>query len=441
MFHPLKRQLSLTATGDALITQRFTVFTEPRFTDMLDLIRRSDVGFTNLEMLLHKFEGYPAAESGGTWVAADPALLDDLKEAGFNLYAWANNHTLDWGEGGLAATLRHLEASGVVHAGVGMNLAEARRPAYLDLDQGRVALVAMCSTFANFGRAGHSRPDVQGRPGLNPLRYETTVEVDKETLSLLERITQEFQLDAKAKLSTRLGFAKPPAPGTHKFGNLTFKESESGRGVRTVPHKGDADGNLRAIRDARRQADWVVVSIHSHEIAGGDLEVPAEFMVTFARQAIDAGADIVIGHGPHVLQGMELYNGKPIFYGLGNFIFQNETVRHQPADFYERLGLGPDATPADLFDARTENDAKGFPSDPAYWESIIPHVTWEGGQVKEIRLYPIDLGYGLPRSVRGRPMLADAQLGRKIIDRMARLSAAYGAQIAWNDEGYGVVQL
>jgi poly-gamma-glutamate capsule biosynthesis protein CapA/YwtB (metallophosphatase superfamily) len=440
VYNPVKRRLSLTATGDALITQRLSMFREPAFVRMIDVIQSADVRFTNLEMLLHKFEGYPAAESGGTWVAAEPAMLDELRWTGFNLFAWANNHTLDWGEGGLKATLRTLDDAGVVHAGVGMNLAEARRPAYLDLEQGRVALIAMCATFANFGRAGHSRPDVVGRPGLNPLRFDTTVAVDEETLATLKQITDNYALDAKEQLSIRLGFAKSPEAGTLKLGNLKFKVGEA-RGVHTKVHEGDADGNVRAIRDARRQADWVVVSIHSHEIEGGDLETPAGFFPAYARQCIDAGADIVIGHGPHVLQGVEIYQGKPIFYSLGNFIFQNETIRHQPADFYERVGLGPDATPADVFDARTEGGAKGFPSEAAYWESVVPHITWEDGKVTEVRLYPIDLGFGLPRAVRGRPLLADDELGRKIIDRMARMSARYGAEITWNAEGYGVVSL
>lgn len=440
MFNPLKRKLTLTATGDSLFTQRLSMFTEPNFLQMVDVIQSADVRFTNLEMLLHKFEGYPAAVSGGTWVQADPSMLKELQWLGFNLYAWANNHTLDWGEGGLIATLRTLEEAGVAHAGVGMNLAEARRPAYLDLDQGRVALVSMCSTFAEFNRAGHSRPDVQGRPGLNPLRFDTVVEVDAETLQTLERINKEFQLDAKEQLSLSLGFANPPAPGTLKFGNTKFQIGEN-RGVHTSVHKGDADGNLRAIRDARRQADWVVVSIHSHEIEGSNLEVPAEFFPVFARQCIDEGADVVIGHGPHVLQGMEMYKGKPIFYGLGNFIFQNETIRHQPHDFYERVGLGPEATPADVFDARTDNGKRGFPKHQIYWESIIPHVTYEDGKVTEIRLYPIDLGFELPRPVRGRPMLATKEHGKKIIEQMDRMSQPYGTRVTWNEEGYGVVVL
>jgi poly-gamma-glutamate capsule biosynthesis protein CapA/YwtB (metallophosphatase superfamily) len=439
IYHPTHRQLTLTATGDTLISQHLSMFTEPAFLQMVDAIRSANVRFTNLEMLIHKFEGYPAAESGGTWVAAEPAILDELKWLGFNLYAWAQNHALDWGEGGLFATLRNLDAAGLVHAGVGANLAEARRPAYLDLDQGRVALISMSSTFANFGRAGHSRPDVQGRPGLNPLRFETTVEVDADTLATLQRMNEELKLDASQRLSIKLGMTKPPEPGTTTLGNLKFKVGES-KGVHTVPHRGDAEGNLRSIRDAKRQADWVVVSIHSHEMNGGDLEVPAEFYQAFARECIDAGADIIIGHGPHVLRGIELYEGVPIFYSLGNFVFQNETIRHQPADFYERVGLGPEATPADVFDARASS-GKGFPANPAYWESVIPHVTWDEGRVTAIRLYPIDLGFGQPRAVRGRPQMAGPDLGRKIIEHIDRLSAGFGTRIRWSDEGYGSVEL
>src|SRR5204863_9437385 len=97
----------------------------------------------------------------------------------------------------------------------------------------------------------------------------------------------------------------------------------------------DIEDNLRWIREARRQADWVIFHFHNHEYAQSSLVVaqtqtelddPADFMRAFARMAIDAGADIIVGHGSHTPLGIELYKGKPIFYSLGSLIFQNETV-------------------------------------------------------------------------------------------------------------------
>lgn len=99
---------------------------------------------------------------------------------------------------------------------------------------------------------------------------------------------------------------------------------------------------LRRIDEAKRQADYVLVSIHAHEMEGETKEKPAEFLKTFARACIDQGAHAVIGHGPHIVRGIEIYKNRPIFYSLGNFIFQNDTVSCLPAEFYEKYGLGHD---------------------------------------------------------------------------------------------------
>src|SRR5690606_34990010 len=134
---------------------------------------------------------------------------------------------------------------------------------------------------------------------------------------------------------------------------------------------GDAELTLRWIREARRQADWVIFSFHNHEFGQAgrltaptdvELEETAQFVVDFAHMAIDAGADVVAGHGPHLTMGVEVYKDRPIFYSLGNFVFQNETVEAFPAEAYGRFGLGSDATPADFLDARTGSDTRGFPA-------------------------------------------------------------------------------
>jgi poly-gamma-glutamate synthesis protein (capsule biosynthesis protein) len=150
---------------------------------------------------------------------------------------------------------------------------------------------------------------------------------------------------------------------------------------------------------------------------------------------VEAGADIVLGHGPHLLRGLEVHRGKPVFYSLGNFIFQNETVLRQPSDFYDRLGLPPTATPADAFDARGARG--GFAADSLYWESILPVCRFRAGEVQEIRLYPVTLGHGLARPQRGAPVRAAETAGRAIVERMGGLSPA--VRIEWQRDGYGQV--
>jgi len=434
----MARPLTVSAAGDALCSQRIAS-REPAFLRLAEIIRSAGVRFVNLEGTLHHFEGSPQATSGGTYVCGSPAILDDLQALGFNLYAAANNHMVDWGEGGLLGTIATLERAGVVYAGIGRHLAEARTPRYLETPAGRVALIAVTSTMPPGAHAGEQRPDCQGRPGVNPLRFETTIVVDRATLDTLAAIDRRLRLSAQREHSIQLGFQRPDPEGITTLFGQRFRVGDP-QGVRTQPHAADLAGNLAWIRDARRQAEWVVVSVHAHEQQNGDNEQPAEFVPAFCRAAVEAGADLVLGHGPHILRGMEIHRGRPIFYSLGNFIFQNETLWRQPQDFYERLGLPITATPADLFDARGARG--GFAADPAYWESVAPVVRVEGGpspRLAEIRLYPVTLGYGLPRAQRGSPVLAGPDPGRAIIERMARLSP--GCAIRWDDDGFGAVAL
>ena len=432
----MAQPLILIAAGDALVTRRVGMSRDPAYHALVALLRSADVRFVNLEGTLHDYLGSPQAESGGTYAVGTPRIIDDLKAMGFNLYSAANNHMMDWGEGGLFGTMDTLDRAGVVYSGIGRHLAEARCPGYLEVPTGRVALISVTSTFPPSALAGEQRPDCQGRPGVNPLRHVTTATVDAATLATLSGVYDQTPLGAARVRQIQIGFQRPDPEGITTVFGQRFRVGEPWA-VETVPHAADLEGNLQWIRDARRQADWVFVSVHAHEAVGGDLEQPAEFVRTFCRAAVDAGADAVIGHGPHVLRGIEVYDGKPIFYSLGNFIFLNEILQRQPADFYERLGLPPTATPADLFDARGARG--GFAADARYWEAVVPECRFNGRTLDAISLYPVTLGYGRPRPERGEPVWADGSAGRAIIERVGRLSP--GCRIEWRpDDSCGRVR-
>ncbi len=210
--------------------------------------------------------------------------------------------------------------------------------------------------------------------------------------------------------------------------------------VVTEPDPSDLKGLTEAIRDARRMADYVVVSIHSHEGAPGSREVPAQFLVDFAHATVEAGADVFVGHGPHVLRGIEIYKGKVIFYNLANFVFQNETVTRLPADLYQQYDLGPEASPADLYEARSDHDRRGFAADPLYWESVVARVTFRGGHPAEVRLTPITLGFGHSRWQRGRPESAEPETSARILGRLQKLSQPFGTKIEVQD-GRGIITI
>ena len=121
--------LSIALGGDCMLTRRLSVYDEPAFLGLAQIFRDCDAGFANLETVVRRpHEGTPGI-TRGTYMTTPPELLDDLKWFGINMVACANNHAFDYGEAGLLATIAHLDAAGLVHAGIGRNLAQARRPA------------------------------------------------------------------------------------------------------------------------------------------------------------------------------------------------------------------------------------------------------------------------------------------------------------------------
>lgn len=433
------RQFRLALTGDSIITRRITVYEDAPTRQLFDLVRGADIAFTNLEVLPNDFQGHPAVESGGTHLVANSWVLDDLAAAGFNLLACANNHSLDYSIAGLVATIEALEQQGIAFAGIGRTLAEARMPVYVDHGNGSVAMLSCTSTFAKGQQAGEQRPDLQGRPGLNPLRIDTVYEVTREQLATLRQIAEGLGLERERMERIQMGFGFPPdAPDLYPFLDANFREA-SQVATKTEPKAADMDAVAKWTREAKRRAETVIVSLHAHE-QGNNKEEPAEFIRTFAHKVIEQGADLVVGHGPHLLRGMEIYQGKPIFYSLGNFVGQNELVYKLPADSYERFRVDPSKTPGELFETRTQNDTKSFPADKRFWQTLMPICEFEDGRLDRIELIPVTLGHGEVPYRRGRPRLAVGEEGNEILTRFAELSKADGTTVSVGD-GRALVQI
>lgn len=429
-------KMTFMATGDSFITRRLPNPKNEAFHEISELIKTAEARFTNFEVTAHNFEGYPSAFSGGTWAIAQPEVLEDIAAYGFNLVNWANNHTMDYCHGGLEATERNLDKYGFVHGGAGKNLAAASDPKYLECASGRVAFIAVTSTFHESWIAGEQRPDVLGRPGINPLRYKTTHVVSKEKIDQLKAIAEITDINAWNNLNFKEGFEVKNQEGLFQFGNYLFKEG-SPEGMITEPNGKDLDRVKRAIEEAKRQADYVIVSVHSHEMKGEDKSSPADFLVSFARSCIDFGATAVLGHGPHILRAFEVYKGCPIFYSLGNFIFQNDTVAKLPSDFFEKYSLGLNHNVADALDARSKNNTIGLGTNPLVWHSVMPYWEMEDGKLTKIVLYPIELGFGLSRYQRGWPRLSK---NTEILEHLQQLSKPFGTIIDI-EEGVGKLRI
>ncbi len=442
----MDRQVSLrlALTGDSMITRSAVASRSESVARLIELIKDVDVAFTNLEVLPNDFRGYPAVESGGTHLAAHHRVLDDLVDMGFNLFSCANNHALDYSIEGLLATIEVLEQKEVAYAGIGRTLSQARMPVYLDHEGGSVAMVSCSSTFAKGQSAGEQRPEVQGRPGLNPLRFGTTYEVTREQIETLQEIFSALGLEQQWREWIQLGFAFPPEDSQifpfldtnlRSAGLLNARFRAADRpAVKTTPNMQDMEEIAKWTREARARADIVLVSLHAHE-QDATIEDPAEFVRTFAHRIVDEGADIVVGHGPHLLRGMEIYRGSVIFYSLGNFLAQNELVHKLPADAYEYFRVDSSKTPAELFQIRHQNDQKGFPADKRFWQTIVPVCDFENGRLRCIEVVPVTLDYGQSVHRRGRPRLAEGEEVSEILARFARLSETFGTEVRYEGEG------
>lgn len=420
----------LVATGDSIITRRVAAEPGEDFAELTALVRSGDAALTNLEIMTPRDPRVPSSQTGGGHCGAGAFVLDELRWMGFNLYHVANNHSADYTHLGLLDTLAELRARGMVHAGAGVSLGEARAPAYLDTAAGRVALVSAASSFVPGALAAARRTDMSGRPGINPLRHETRFILDSERLRRLKDIDESLGTAESARRAEGFGILPEAKPGAYRFLTSDVYEGEA-PAIRTRCNPRDLDEICRAIGDARRQADLVVMSLHAHEgqsLAGNDTTV-ADFVREAAHRFVEAGADVFVGHGPHVLRAVEIHQGRPIFYSLGNFMFMLETIDRFGAENYEQYDFPPTTLPADVADAMSvwpDGRAKLFFADRRFWQSVVPVV-----RGREVELHPVTLGLGLARGRRGTPRLAAAEEGRQILQDLAALSPGTGIDIAF----------
>ena len=123
-----------------------------------------------------------------------------------------------------------------------------------------------------------------------------------EQLETLRQIAEDLGLERQRLERIQLGFGFPPdSPDIFPFLDANFREADR-VAVHTTPKAKDLDAIATWVREARARADVVLVNLHAHE-QGSDREEPAAFIRTFAHRMIDEGADVVVGHGPHLLRG------------------------------------------------------------------------------------------------------------------------------------------
>jgi poly-gamma-glutamate synthesis protein (capsule biosynthesis protein) len=334
---------------------------------------------------------------------------------GFNLASCANNHALDRGLDGMRSTLATLRSIGISYAGCGMDLGAARAPAFLTQAGLRVALISVATSVSPESRATARRGDVAGRGGVNALRFAVHVTLDPASYRALQGT----------------GFTHAQGDNQMEFFGTTVSQGD-GTKVEYVSDRDDARDLLNAVSAAKALADIVIVSLHSHEPVNAS-PVPAKFVEKLAHDAIDAGATIVVGHGPHRLRGIELFHGGMIFYSLGDFLYQRGSVSTTAYDAYDS-GSDPQAPALGALSGA----APRMTDAPAVLQGAMAVITFAHTKPESARLVPFDLG-DTSGSLDAIPRLATGAKAAAIMESVRLASSAYGTTLTADGHAVGIL--
>jgi poly-gamma-glutamate capsule biosynthesis protein CapA/YwtB (metallophosphatase superfamily) len=423
--------LTVAAVGDIIAARSFADVKDANFRSVMSVIAKSDVGFANLEGTLldaKTFKGWPEAENGGMWLIGVPQIAADLRLVGFRLLARANNHSTEWGRDGMRETDTALDQAGIVHAGTGENRAFARAASFLTTPKGTVSLVSMASSFTPSSTASPTQPNVVSRPGMNAIRTEEFHIVSPEMMETLLRIS-ESQQERSLSVPTKTGAEKPTELTLF---DVSYRVGLNVGGSSFKMNPSDLAESLASIREGKRRSNFLVATIHTHE-PGNWSQQPPDFLIDLAHQSIDAGADEFIGHGPHQLRGIEVYKGKPIFYSLGDFIFEVEKQTPVPFEMYESLKQNPervsDTELNQLFVSKYLNSE-------IWYQGVVAVTRFDDGRLSEIHLLPVELGFASQDGLRGLPRFPPPAIAQAILKRLQEISEPFHTAISIeNNEG------
>ena len=244
------------------------------FARVTPTLRQADVRFANLECCFYDPPGEHSPGDEGFYAPA--ASGEALKLAGFDAVGNANN--VNYGADAIRSSVSRLKQLGIPNTGAGANRVAAYAPVIVERNGVRVGFLQRTSVYWPTNHEAGERS-----PGVAVIRGNTAYQVPAH--------------------KTRPEIPPMNRPGLPPI-ILTWAERE---------HLNRFREDVAALR---AQTDIVVCSNH-----WGLHQEVLDYMTEIAHTAIDAGADVVIGHGPHYSLPVEIYKGKPIYYGLGSFSF------------------------------------------------------------------------------------------------------------------------
>ncbi len=277
----IQSTVTLVAVGDLHACRNSP---ETYFQQSRDIIKDADVAFGQFEGAISNAvsDVYSPQPRICCWQTKMATVLSDC---GFDILSLASNHAMDGASQGLLDTLQLFERNRIKTVGAGATLEKARSAVILESKGSQIAFLSACSVMP----VGYEAED--NRPGVAPLHAHTYYE----------------QVDYQ--------------PGTPPL-------------VKTICDEDDLQALVSSVQAVRPEAHVVVVSLHFgvHHVP----EYIAGYQQEIAHAVIDAGADLVLGHHPHILKGIEVYGGKVIFYSLGNFAMDTAGCQKPPTHWFYR---------------------------------------------------------------------------------------------------------
>jgi len=391
-----RKDFKILVVGDCILNQNMQDDEE-----LLKITSNADLCIGNFESLIHNFEFPPEKYDGqGAPMQSPPEIINVLKSYNLKLISHANNHSNDYGIGGLTNSINYLKNSGITIAGVGPNEKEAFTPAFIKKNNTSIGLISSTTTYSKWAIATPNNSKVKGKPGVNYLILKPNflLYVSKGIRLLLKK----FGLDKLLIMFT--------------FGDYIIPKSEFKKVYKQITH-------------AKEKKDFLIYSLHSHQ---GLSNKPPKAIKKIAKFCIDNGVDVFFSHGTHELRGIEIYKRKPIFYGLGNFFAQSQDIKAFPTDFILSKGLKPNAPEHKIM----KEVAKVILKKPQWWYSIAAKITVnESFEIKKIEIIPIDLS---DKNNLGWPKLADKRKRKVITHKVEKLSRKFRTSIIYNNENIEV---
>lgn len=331
-----------------------------------DLLQQFELVFGNCE---GAYTDHPHFAPSAGWRVVSPTSSGiGLAKAGFDVMAMANNHIIDAGHEGLIDTLNLLHSQGIKTVGAGVNLSEATAPAILEHRGTKVGFLGFASVYP----AGYqARSSV---PGLAPMRVHYFIE-------------SSYGLD-------------PGVPPN----------------VRSFPYPEDVELLKSLIADLRSKVDVVVVSHHWGQCRPNYM---TEYERCLAYASIEAGADVILGHHHHYLRGVEVYRGKPIFYGLGHFVFDLAGSEFTQGG-YLRRDLGEYAI----------YPREGYPLLPFHPDArmtLVAACDFECAQISSAGFFPCLIS----AQNHAIPLKKDDPRAQQVADYMSKISTDAGLQTSY----------